>query len=126
MKKRLFVIADTPTQPNFDALYQQLGYEVVRLESQRKAISELKRNPPDVMVGEFIYSFNTYYQAINISNLDVFLHSLVKYAPQTKVIVLVGKDHKPYVDKLHAIHTINAIIDLPTNADVIERVFADL
>ncbi len=113
--KILFSIVDSPTHPNLSALYRRLGLEEVRLGSQRKAITELKRQQPAFVVAEFIYAFSTYYQATNISNLDVFLHSLTKYAPEAKVIVVVKKDEGPLAEKLNAIHPLHAVLVHPVS-----------
>lgn len=112
-KKVLFSIIDTPTHPSFSHLYGELGITEVRLESQRKAISALKKEKPDFVVAEFIYTYHTYYQAINISNLDVFLNSLVKYSPDTRVVVVVNKADREHVDELNAILPLHAILTLP-------------
>ncbi len=112
-KPILFSIVESASHPNFGALYQRLGLEEIRLDSQRKAISELKRRPPDFIVADFIYAFATYYQATNISNLDVLLNSLVKYAPHARVIVLAGKEDRERVDKLNAILPLHAIFTYP-------------
>lgn len=114
-ERTLFSIIDTPTHPSFSGLYQRLGIREVRLESQRKAISALKKERPDFVVAEFIYTYHTYYQAINISNLDVFLNSLVKYSPETRVIVLVNKDDRAHVDELNAILPLHAVLTLPVS-----------
>ena len=49
----------------------------------------------------------------HISNLDVMLYSLQKYAPAARVIVLVEKDQRQYVDKLHEILPLYAILKHP-------------
>lgn len=121
MSKLLFSIVDTTTHPNFSDLYKRLGYQELRLDSQRKAISALKKSPPQMVVAEFVYTFSTYYQAINISNLDVFLHSLVKYAPAAEVIVLVNKADRDHVEKLQVIHPLRAVLVQPvTEAQMAE------
>lgn len=113
----LFSIIDTPTHPAFSSLYRMLGLQEVRLESQRKAISALKRQKPDFVVAEFIYTYHTYYQAVNISNLDVFLNSLVKYSPQTRVIVLVNKSDREHVDALNDIKPLHSVLTLPVSEE---------
>jgi hypothetical protein len=100
----LYAIKDLPTHPDFSALYGRLGFEELRLPSQRKAIAELKRRPPDWVVAEFVYGFHTYYQATNISNLDVFLQSLVKYAPAAWVVVIADRQDLAHAEPLKAIH----------------------
>ncbi|PKM43986.1 MAG: hypothetical protein CVV05_14200 [Gammaproteobacteria bacterium HGW-Gammaproteobacteria-1] len=111
----LYSIIEAPQHPNFAALYQRLGMEQMRFDSQRKALAALKKQPPDFVVADFIYAFSTYYQATNISNLDVLLHSLVKYAPQARVIVLAAKDDLAHVEKLRVIHPLHAVLTYPVS-----------
>ena len=86
----LYSIIETPAHPDLSALYQKLGIRQLRLPSQRKAIAQLKRQTPDWVVAEFLYGYGNNYAGVNISNLDVFLHSQRKYAPTARVIVLAG------------------------------------
>lgn len=111
----LYSIKDLPTHPDFSALYRRLGLEELQLATQRKAIAELKRRPPDWVVAEFLYTFHTYYQATNISNLDVFLQSLVKYAPSAKVIVIAGKADLEHAESLKAIHSQLTVLARPVD-----------
>lgn len=121
----LFSIVESPSHPGFGELYRRLGFEEVRLSSQRKAIAELKQRPPEVVVAEFIYAFSTYYQATNISNLDVFLQSLVKYAPDTRVIVLAGKEDVERARPLVAIHPLLKILRQPVDAAAMEAALCE-
>ena len=54
-------------------------------------------------VAEFFYGYGNNYAGINISNLDVFLYSLEKYAPGARVIALVQKHERQYAEKLNEI-----------------------
>ncbi len=117
----IYSIIESPAHPPLSGLYRRLGMEEIRLESQRKAISRLKKQPPDFIIAEFIYGFSTYYQATNISNLDVLLHSLVKYAPEARVIVLTKKDERELVDKLNAIHPLQAVVVQPATEEAVEE-----
>ena len=119
---RLYSIIEAPQHPVCSAMYARRGFEELRFDSQRKAIAALKQQPPTYVVADFIYAFSTYYQATNISNLDVLLHSLLKYAPQAKVIVLAGKDDLPHVDRLNAIHPLHAVFAYPVSEAQIEAV----
>lgn len=116
----LYSIVEAPQHPPCGPLYQRLGLAELRFDSQRKALAALKQRPPAYVVADFIYAFSTYYQATNISNLDVLLHSLVKYAPQAKVIVLAAKDDLPHVAKLNAIHPLHAVLSYPVSEAQLE------
>ena len=98
--KTLYSLIESPTHPNFSALYSRLGFNEIQLTSSRKAMNELKKNKPDYVVAEFFYGYGNNYAGINLCNLDVFLRSLQKYAADTKVIVIALKEEREFVDKL--------------------------
>lgn len=115
----LFSIVESPGHPRLSDLYRRLGIEEVRLSSQRKAVQALKRQPPDWVVGEFFYGFGNNYAGANVSNLDVFLASLQKFAPRARVLVLVDKAQRQYVDRLAERFPLHAVLQQPvTPADV--------
>lgn len=91
----------------------------------RKAISELKRTRPDFVVAEFFYGYGNNYAGVNVSNLDVFLYSLQKYAPQAKVIVFVDKSERKYLDKLPPSLQPQAIFMLPVNREKLHQVLIE-
>ena len=109
----IFSLIDSPLHPDFSALYQKLGLQEIRLTSQRKAMSELKKTRPDYVVADFLYGYGNNYAGINLSNLDVFLRSLQKYAPAAKVIVLVEKEERQFVDGLAELFPLHAILVHP-------------
>ncbi|MDH3354609.1 MAG: hypothetical protein OEL79_05280 [Chromatiales bacterium] len=81
----------------------------------RRAIGQLKRQSPDYIVAEFSYAYSSNYSAIHTSNLDVLLHSLKRYSPETKVIVLVNRDELEYVDHIRELFPLHAILSYPVN-----------
>ena len=84
-----------------------------KLASSRKTMSQLKKQPPDYLVAEFFYGYSNNYAGINISNLDVLLYSLQKYAPDTRLIVIVNKDEREHVNKLEHIFPVHAVLQHP-------------
>ncbi len=117
IKKRcLFSIIESPLHPQFSEIYNNKAIDEARFSSMRKALVALKKMPPDFIVAEFFYGYGNNYAGINISNLDVLLYSLQKYAPAAKVIVLVDKKERKYVDKLNEILTLHAILTFPVAA----------
>lgn len=81
--------------------------------STRKAISALKADKPDFVVAEFIYGYGNNYAGVNICNLDVFLYSLQKYAPQAKVIIFVDKEEKKFTARLTELFPLHGILQYP-------------
>lgn len=124
-KKVVFSIIESPLHPNFTSLYQKLGFENVQLSSMRKAISQLKKQKPDYVVAEFMYGYGNNYAGVNVSNLDVFLHSLEKYAPQAKVIAMVEKHEVKYVAKLLDLFTLHGVLQHPVSEQALHSVLEE-
>ena len=104
----LFSIIESPKHPNLSALFTRLGFEEVQLTSTRKAVSQLKKQVPDVVVADFVYGYSNNYSGVHISNLDVFLMSMQKFAPEAMVIVLANPSELEYAQKMRDIFPIKA------------------
>ena len=117
----LYSIIESPMHPDFSEVYRQAGILEIKLRSIRKAISELKKQAPDYVVAEFFYGYGNNYAGVNISNLDVFLYSLQRYAPQARVIVIVDKSERKYVDKLQELFSVHAVLQHPVSGSEIEK-----
>lgn len=116
----LFSIVESPMHPDFSRLYRRLGIREFRLGSMRKAISQLKKDRPDYVVAEFFYGYGNNYAGVNVSNLDVFLYSLQKAAPEARTIVMVDKSERQYVERLTAILPVHAVLQQPVSEQDIE------
>jgi len=112
-QKVLFSIIESPLHPNLVDLYYSLNIENVQFNSMRKAISHLKKQQPDFVVADFLYGYGNNYAGVNVSNLDVFLHSLQKYAPEAKVIVMAEKEERKHIAKLENLFTLYAVLQYP-------------
>jgi hypothetical protein len=123
--RTLFSIVESPAHPDFSRLYQQLDIREVRLASLRKAISALKNDTPDYVVAEFFYGYGNNYAGVNVSNLEVFLYSLQKYAPDARMIVLVDRRERQYVEKLSALFSLHAVLTQPVREQDMEPLFGD-
>ena len=120
--KTLFSIIESPLHPNHSALYKRLGYEEVQLTSTRKAVSQLKKQVPDLVVADFVYGYSNNYSGIHISNLDVFLMSMQKFAPGTPVIILTAADELEYAQKMREICPIAAVLPFTVSAAELEAI----
>lgn len=118
----LYSVIESPAHPNLTGLYRRLGIEEIKFTSVRKAISSSKRQPPDWVVADFSYGYANNYAGVNVSNLDVLLASLRRYAPEARVVVLVEKAEYRYVDKLTALFSVHAVLQYPVEAAQMERV----
>ena len=118
----LYSIIESPSHPDMSTLYRQLGLTELPFKSMRKAMAQLKRQPPDFVVVEFFYGYANNYAGVNISNLDVFLFSLQKYAPQARVIVLVEKKEREYVDALKRIFPLHTVLQHPVSQEEVRQI----
>jgi hypothetical protein len=123
--RTLFSIVESPAHPDFSRLYKQLDIREIRLASMRKAISALKNDTPDYVVAEFFYGYGNNYAGVNVSNLDVFLYSLQKYAPDARVVVLVDRRERQFVEKLNALFPLHAVLQQPVCEQDIEPLFGN-
>ncbi len=119
----LLSIIESPAHPDFSGLYRRLGIHEERATSTRKAMNLIKEVTPNYVVAEFFYGYGNNYAGVNVSNLDVFLYSLQKYAPQARIVVLVEKEERQYVDKLDALFPLHAILQQPVSETLLEAVF---
>ena len=120
----LLSIIESRMHPNFGALYQKLGIDESQVNSIRKAISLLKNQQPDFIVCEFFYGYGNNYAGVNISNLDVLLSTLQKYSPESKVIVIVDKSERQYVDKLNELLPLHAVFVYPAKEAEMEQLLS--
>ena len=120
----LYSVIQSPAHPRLSGLYGRLGIDELKFNSVRKAISQLKKQPPDWVVADFSYGYANNYAGVNVSNLDVLLSSLRRYAPEARVIVLAEKSEYHYVDKLKALFTVDVALQYPVSEAQIEAILA--
>ena len=118
----LYSVIESPAHPNLTSLYRRLGIDEIKFNSIRKAIGHLKKCPPDWLVADFTYGYANNYAGVNVSNLDVLLASLRRYAPEAQVVILVEKAELQYVDKLKALFKVHAVLPYPVRAEQMEAV----
>lgn len=124
-KPLILSVVESPAHPNFSALYKRLGFDEIKLNSQRKAIGQLKKSKPEFVVAEFNYGYANNYAGVNVSNLDTLLSSLRRYSPETRVIVLVEKRELQYVSKLADLFPLYCTLTLPVSPQQMIAVLED-
>ena len=111
----LYDIIESPAHPDLGGICERLGYERLSFSTQRKALSQMKRQPPDLLVADFFYGYGNNYAGANVSNLDVLLRSLQRFAPEARVVVIADRNEAPHVDKLAALFELHAVVVLPAD-----------
>ncbi|MGB5199831.1 MAG: hypothetical protein WBR56_08025 [Sedimenticolaceae bacterium] len=115
-QRRLLSIIELGGYPNLQPLYQQLGFSVEVVNSQRKARSLLKRGVPDVIVAEYIFQSDF---RDRTSNLETLMAVLQRY-PEVKVIVFYLPEQAQKLALLEARFPLFAKIALPLRPQEVE------
>lgn len=114
-KPILYSVIESRIHPYFSALYQRLGIEEQQFSSTRKVMARIKKQPADYVVADFHYGYSNNYAGVNISNLDVMLMAMQRYAPfpRTKVIIVAAKHEIHHVSELESIYPLHAVLQYP-------------
>jgi len=118
--KTLFSLIESPFPPDFSALYQKLGIEPQRFDSARNLHRAVQKQPPDFFVGEFVYGWGNNYAGANVSNLDVTIRTLQRFAPQAKLIVLMQPREADHIGKLLALFPVHAVLVYPVSEQAMQ------
>lgn len=121
----LYAIVASPLHGDYSALYQRLNVTVMQFSSIRKAMQALKSHKPDFVVADFVYGYGNNYAGVNISNLDVFLHSLQKECRNAKVIVFADKAERNYVEKLKSLFAIAGVLFYPIDENALANLILE-
>ena len=112
-KHKLLSIIEIGAYPNFTPLYQQAGYEVVIERSVRKALSQVRKLKPAVVVAEF--NFQSDFRD-RTSSLESLL-AVVQTLPGTRVIVFYDAEQAHQFEKLRSRFPIQAALSYPIDPE---------
>ena len=113
--KTLFSLIESPFHPDLGALYRKLDIAAERFTSARNLHRALQKQTPDFFVGEFIYGWGNNYAGANVSNLDVTIRTLQRFAPQAKIIVLMHPREADHIGKLADLFPLHAVLTYPVS-----------
>ena len=100
--------------PDFSPLYLEMGYETVSVKSVRKALSNMKKQSPAVLVAEF--NFQSDFRD-RTSSLESILATIQGQHPQCKVIVLYEQEYAHAFERLQAQYRIDAALCFPVTSE---------
>jgi hypothetical protein len=110
-KPLLLAIIELGGYPNFTPIYESAGYEVLSVYSVRKALSELKRIQPAVVVAEFNYQSDFRDRTSSLESLLAVLQRV----PDVRVVVFYEKEFahqlKRLTDRFPIRHTFSFPVD---------------
>jgi len=95
------MIVEQGGYPNFTALYQSLGYQVVTERAMRKALNSVRKNLPDAIVAEFNYQSDFRDRTSSLESLLATVQKLQQNNPnKIKVVVFYEKQYAHQLEKL--------------------------
>ena len=107
----LITILELGGYPDFSRLYQSLGYDVLMMESMRKAIKYIKKNEVDVIVAEF--NFQSDFRD-RTSQLESLMASLAQ-KKETAVVIFYDIDQSHQLTKLTDRFCFHSLLCYPIN-----------
>lgn len=117
-QSQLLSIVELGGYPNYTGLYEQNGYQVDLVNSQRKARNYLKKNTPDVIVCE--YNFQTDFRD-RTSNLETLMAILQK-KPGIRLIVFYMPEHQSKLDLVRQRFDIFGTLAFPVDEAELSKV----
>jgi AmiR/NasT family two-component response regulator len=108
-KAALLAIIEIGAYPNFTPLYEQAGYAVTIERSMRKALPQVRKLRPAVIVTEFNYQSDFRDRTSSLESLLAVVQTL----PQTKVIVFYEAEQAHQFERLRARFPIHAALTYP-------------
>jgi len=114
----LLWVAELGGYPDFTALYQCLGFTLVRVQGVRKALVTLKTRDPRVVVAEFNYS-PTY--GSRISPVEPLLARLQAHHPGTRVLLFVEPERLGHLKTLETAYGPLAALTYPIQEEALRR-----
>jgi hypothetical protein len=105
----LLAIIELGAYPNFAPLYEQAGYALVIERSMRKALPQVRKLKPAVIVAEF--NFQSDFRD-RTSSLESLL-AVVQTLPESKVIVFYEAEQAHQFERLRARFPIHAALTYP-------------
>ena len=119
-KGTLLAVIEIGAYPNFTPRYEQAGYRVVIERSMRKALPQVRKLKPAVIVAEF--NFQSDFRD-RTSSLESLL-AVVQTLPETKIIVFHESEQTHQFERLRARFPIHAALTYPIDPVRLEAVLA--
>jgi len=116
----LLAIIEIGAYPNFTPLYEQAGYTVVIERSMRKALPQVRKLRPAVIVAEF--NFQSDFRD-RTSSLESLL-AVVQTLPATKIIVFYDAEQTHQFERLRSRFPIHAALTYPIDSARLETALA--
>jgi DNA-binding NtrC family response regulator len=121
-KLYLVSIAELGGYPDFSPLYRRMGYEPVMVRNMRKALAQIKKTQPRVIVAEFNYQSDF---RDRTSSLETLM-AVVQRMPDTRVIVFYEREQAEPYQRVTSRFPIHASLTFPIDEQALETALAEI
>lgn len=111
----LFDIVESPVHPDLAPACRALGYRREAFTQQRKAMQRLKHATPAVIAADFFFGYGNNYAGANVSNLDVLLRSVARFAPTARILVFAAAAERRHIPRLEELFRLDAVVTAPVD-----------
>jgi DNA-binding NtrC family response regulator len=118
----LVSIAELGGYPDFSPLYRKMGYEPVMVRNMRKALAQIKKTQPRVIVAEFNYQSDF---RDRTSSLETLM-AVVQRLPDTRVIVFYEREQAEPYQRVTSRFPIHASLTFPVDEQALETALAEI
>ena len=119
----LLSIIELGGYPDFTSLYEKVGFDVIQVNSLRQSLTTIRKNPPHVVIAEFIYG-PTY--GSQLSNFESLFACLQRNAPEAQLIALMDKDNRGHFERLQSRFPASRAIYYPVDEKILEQYLQDI
>ena len=120
-KPILLSIIEQGGYPDFSAIYEKVGFEVVKTDKVRKAVKLIREFQPAIIVAEF--NFQSDFRD-RTSSLETVLSS-VQGVADSKLIVFYEKEGEDKYARFLKHFTVHASIPFPIDEQLLESALSD-
>lgn len=119
--RKLLTVIEFIEHSQYPVLYQSLGYEVTTEWQVRKAVSQVRKMKPDVIVADFYFQSDF---RDRLSNLESLL-AATQLLKDIRVLVFYEPHNEPALNKVRERMRIDAALPMPATDEAIKAVLAE-
>lgn len=113
--KKLLAVIEFIEHAQYPAIYKALGYDVTTEWQVRKAVSQIRKMKPDVIVADFYFQSDF---RDRLSNLESLL-AATQLQQETRVLVFYEPQNESVLDKVRQRMHIDAALPMPATDETI-------
>jgi hypothetical protein len=119
--KKLLSVIEFIEHARFPAIYKDLGFDVTTEWQVRKAVSQVRKLKPDVIVGDFYFQSDFRDRLSNLESLLAASHVL----KDVKILVFYEAENEHILAKVRERMHIDAALAMPVNEAALKAVLSE-